>query len=220
LWYHCWQFILILVVLQNQEIRRPSHPIGIPSLSGPRSTILQFQRTEKVKALNYLPKYEQCSRLPMLTRILPAKYPVVTSFADWRFPTCLPLPRRDLQFLPCTDERPLAVLQAQLLSRDRSCRLTLHEDGCEAAHLVPKSEAVWFIRNGMSIYVNPGNVQAIDHHGNAIFVLAHLHHLMDQRAWVPMLKENKLVACTICKPPGQPLSNQFCSLYTTLGYKI
>ena len=62
-------------------------------------------------------------------------------------------------------------------------------------------------------YVNPGDAQAVDHHGNAILLRADLHHLMDKRAWVPMLKENRFVACTICKPPSQPLSSQFRHLY-------
>jgi hypothetical protein len=89
----------------------------------------------------------------------------------------------------------------------------LCEDGCELAHLIPKVEAVWFARNRMMHYVNPGDAHAIHHPGNLIFLRADLRHLMDQRVWVPMLKENRLVVCTMCKPPAQLLSPQFRLLY-------
>ena len=92
-------------------------------------------------------------------------------------------------------------------SSRRSCRVTLYEDGCELAHLIPKVEAVQFARNRMMHYVNPGDAQAIHHPGNLIFLRADLHHLMDQR------EENRLVFCTMCKPPAQLLSPQFRLLY-------
>ncbi|KAI1149084.1 hypothetical protein F4825DRAFT_431757 [Nemania diffusa] len=137
-----------------------------------------------------------------------SKYAVFTSYDDWPFQG-LPLQWQNYTIPPSPSARPFTGLEAQLQERDRSCRLTLYEDGCEVAHLVPKVEAAWFVRNQMMEFVNAGDTQAIDHHANAILLRADLHHLMDKRAWVPMLKEGQLVICTICKPPSQPLSSQF-----------
>jgi hypothetical protein len=68
----------------------------------------------------------------------------------------------------------------------------------------------------MMHYVSPGDAQAIHHPGNLIFLRADLHHLMDQRVWVPMLKD-RLVVCTMCKPPAQLLSPQFRLLYHSVA---
>lgn len=64
----------------------------------------------------------------------------------------------------------LIGLQPQLQERDRSCRFTSDEDGCEVVHLVPRGESVWSVCNQMADYVNARDPQAIDHHANAMLL--------------------------------------------------
>lgn len=74
------------------------------------------------------------------------KYPVVPSFAYWRFlhdnlshglPASLLLTGSYLSLTEAT------------LARDISCRITNHIDGREHAHVVLRSEERWFSENGM-----------------------------------------------------------------------
>lgn len=197
-----------LVSSQNQEKQSRKYRSGTLFLSDQDSISLP-QQTDTVSFYYLL--YPHGNEPYILISV--AKYPIFPSFAEWRFPQSLPLSWQNYAIPPSPDTRPFVGLQAQLQERDRSCRITLHEDECKVAHLVPRAEAAWFDSNMMDEYVNPGDLRAIDHHGNAILLRADLHHLMDQRTWVPMLKENRFVACTICKPPSQPLSSQFRHLY-------
>ena len=137
-----------------------------------------------------------------------ARYPIYTCFKEWCFPPSLPAPWREYAIPPIADTRLRKVPE-----RDSSCRLTLHADGCEIAHLVPTVDQEWFAHNQINRFVNQGDPQAINHHANAILLRADLHHLMDQRVWVPTLKEKKLLLCSMCKPPATPLSAHFRTLY-------
>lgn len=65
------------------------------------------------------------------------------------------------------------------------------------------------MRNNMGDFVDDTEVLAVDHPGNAMLLRADLHQVFDRRAWVPFLKDGKLVACTACKP--RAVSSQFRS---------
>ncbi|KAF2187453.1 hypothetical protein K469DRAFT_114092 [Zopfia rhizophila CBS 207.26] len=86
------------------------------------------------------------------------KYPMVPSFAHWRFPhdnlpkswtSCEPYK------LPLDRQLPRqSSLAEATLARDVSCRVTNHIKGTEHAHLVPRSEERWFSENSMFQYTN------------------------------------------------------------------
>jgi hypothetical protein len=130
---------LTQVSLQRREKQTLNHRIGIQCSLAPR---FFFFALVQVDRLSELRTHE------LLIPIFTGKYPIFTSFADWRFPQSLPMPWQHYTI----PESPETRRQAHLQERDRSCWLTLHEDGCEVAHLIPKAEAVWFARNRMMHY--------------------------------------------------------------------
>lgn len=85
--------------------------------------------------------------------------------------------------------------------RDASCRVTGIYDCCEQAHLVPASARDWWDRNMADI-----SGFEIESAQNGILLRMDLHRLFDLGAWVPMVKENKMVIHVL---RNSDISNQF-----------
>lgn len=127
------------------------------------------------------------------------KYPIVPSFSHWQFPHSN-LPEswavHDLSKPPTQRQLPRqSSLTEALLARDISCRVTNHIEGTEQAHLVPRSEELWFSRNGMFQYTNqqrPGT-EPIDDSCNAILLRSDIHTIFDQKRLVLVPKISAFV---------------------------
>ncbi|PQK17510.1 hypothetical protein BB8028_0008g00210 [Beauveria bassiana] len=95
------------------------------------------------------------------------RYPVVPSFRDWRFPHGQ---------LPDTWPSPKASPSTDTVRR---CALTNHGFGLTNAHIVPREEAEWFMRNGMSRY--GVDTRDINDSRNMIRLRADIHRCFDTR---------------------------------------
>lgn len=109
-------------------------------------------------------------------------------FADWLFPhDDLPFPWRHVHPDPLSSTPARSSTSTYILSRDLICRLTGHADGAEVAHLCPRSEDLWFHRNGMERYIlntRRSGLGAVDDAANAILLRADVHHVFDQARFV------------------------------------
>lgn len=133
------------------------------------------------------------------SRLKPFKYPVFPCFREWRFPhQSLPPSWHGGSFSSAicpSDSEPGNVSKAVAL-RDVSCRVSDHREGCEKAHLCPRSEATWFLKNGMQHYINnqfKPVFSAIDDPANVILMREDLHTSFDQHGFVfvPKAAENE-----------------------------
>ena len=127
------------------------------------------------------------------------KYPIVPSFFHWQFPhSNLPEPWavHNLSKPPTQRQLPRqSSLTEALLARDISCRVTNHIEGTEHAHLVPRSEELWFSQNGMFQYTQqqrPGT-EPIDDSCNAILLRSDIHTIFDQKRLVLVPKISAFV---------------------------
>ena len=67
--------------------------------------------------------------------------------------------------------------------RDGSCRMSDHEEGCEIAHLCPRSEDCWFHANEMQRYIHDvrrSGLGAINDISNVMLLRSDLHTAFDQ----------------------------------------
>jgi hypothetical protein len=89
--------------------------------------------------------------------------------------------------------------------RDGSCRVTGLYDCCEQAHLVPATERDWWDKNmaGTSGF-------EIESAKNGLFLKIDLHRLFDAGAWVPMVKENRMVVHVL---RNSVVTNQFIQIF-------
>lgn len=113
-------------------------------------------------------------------------YPVVAFFDSWRFPHG----RVPETWQQATTQPRDHSLRNTVAERDGNCRLTAHREVAEMAHVVPKSEADWYTRNGMSRYAElsrRAGDQTISSASNMILLRSDVHTLWDNRdfAFVP-----------------------------------
>ena len=156
------------------------------------------------------------------------KYPVIPSFAHWRFPhdnlpaswtSCKP-PQ-----LPLDRQLPRqSGLAEATLARDVSCRITNHIEGTEHAHLIPRSEERWFSENGMFRYTNqqrPGS-QPVDDAQNAILLRSDVHTIFDQKRFAIVPKSSILLVHIVAPGPSLQLTNLYhnVSLQPLVGVAI
>ncbi|KAK2770399.1 hypothetical protein CKAH01_14742 [Colletotrichum kahawae] len=95
------------------------------------------------------------------------RYPVVPSFRDWWFPHGQ---------LPDTWPSPKASPSTDTVRRRA---LTNHGFGLTNAHIVPREEAEWFMRNGMSRY--GVDTRDVNDSRNMIRLRADIHRYFDTR---------------------------------------
>ena len=77
--------------------------------------------------------------------------------------------------------------------RDLTCRVSQSTEGLAAAQLVPRVEASWFDRNGISIYGAIGAGVGLEDQKNVILMRADLYKSFDNRMFVFTPKDNKFV---------------------------
>ncbi|KAF2009685.1 hypothetical protein BU24DRAFT_455619 [Aaosphaeria arxii CBS 175.79] len=111
-------------------------------------------------------------------------------------PTEVPLDR----LLP----RRSSLTQATLI-RDISCRITNYIEGTEPAHLIPRSEELWFRANGMSRYTNrqSPDTEPINDTLNVLLLRSDIQDLFDQKLFVVVPKSAQLVV-HILAPGSSP----------------
>lgn len=119
-------------------------------------------------------------------------YPIVAFFDSWTFPHMdFPILWRTTTYGESSVLRPT---NTAVLERDRTCRLTNQRLGCELAHVVPKSEETWFLRNGMGMqYGSLGRREAsdkLDEPENVMLLRSDIHKAWDDRSFVFLPKPN------------------------------
>ncbi|KAJ9654530.1 hypothetical protein H2201_008988 [Coniosporium apollinis] len=118
------------------------------------------------------------------------RYPVVPCFSEWRFPhdNLPPSWAKDTHDSQTpTSSFETSNLSVALKVRDGSCRMSAHEEGCQIAHLCPRSEDRWFHANEMHRYIynvrKPGS-GAIDDISNVLLLRSDLHFAFDDLKFV------------------------------------
>ncbi|KAI9764044.1 MAG: hypothetical protein M1840_008920 [Geoglossum simile] len=120
---------------------------------------------------------------------VPYRYPIVPTFADWRFPhenlppdwTELANSQPTTQDVPPTAQSNVA---SAVFQRDSSCRISDHRDCTSCAHLCPSEECDWFTRNAMDQYnlqPQPVGLYIMDDVHNALRLRLDLHKDFDNR---------------------------------------
>ncbi|EGX87738.1 hypothetical protein CCM_09360 [Cordyceps militaris CM01] len=114
-------------------------------------------------------------------------YPIVPTFREWRFPhdrlppswtqTAPPEPIQQLQMYT------VSGLSIALRQRDGTCRITGCQEGVQTAHVCPRAEEDWYLRNGMSRY-NYGNSDSAHNIANVLLLRADLHIAFDKPGFV------------------------------------
>ncbi|KAG9625128.1 hypothetical protein KCU64_g19447, partial [Aureobasidium melanogenum] len=153
------------------------------------------------------------------------RYPLVPTFAHWRFPHGdLPYSWSQLRVPNMPPSRALprqGSLTDALLARDISCRLTATVEGTEHAHLVPRTEVDWFGRNTMFRYgVAPRpEIEPIDVPRNALLLRSDIHTVFDQRRFaitpkpLPVASDSAATHGLAVHLFSPGLSEQFARLY-------
>ena len=104
----------------------------------------------------------------------PYRWPVVTCFQDWKFPSVLPPVWARIRQ---ADYPSRVASQSQfgqaIRVRDVTCQISIHHTRTEIAHLCPTHEMNWFLSNTMSQYnvnssLDPGNL--MNDHTNAVLL--------------------------------------------------
>ncbi|KAF2453892.1 hypothetical protein BDY21DRAFT_354436 [Lineolata rhizophorae] len=136
------------------------------------------------------------------------KYPVCPSWDHWCPPSnehSLPSGFASFQIPDAPPYLGNGGFMDDLQRRDVSCRVTGVYDGCEQAHLVPASDQDWWYKNvaGTSGF-------EIESALNGIFLRSDLHRLFDAGAWVPMVKENRMVVHVL---RDSTVSKQFIEIF-------
>jgi len=119
----------------------------------------------------------------------PYRWPVVTTFLDWKFPRVMPeVWTRCTQIQGAgSNTTPQSTLTASIRQRDVSCRITAFQSGTEVAHLIPEHEKQWFLSNSMTRFNNdtsldPDNL--LRDLSNAVLLRSDMHTAFDQRKFV------------------------------------
>ncbi|KAK9477693.1 hypothetical protein V1514DRAFT_320820 [Lipomyces japonicus] len=117
-----------------------------------------------------------------------ANWPVVTCFEDWKFPSSLPsLWTRGLQ--PEHDAHSVAPVTSAdaVRTRDEVCRITAHYTGTQIAHIIPRAESGWFLRNEMFCWNDNYRRQdesLLEDQGNLMLLRSDVHAAFDNQIFV------------------------------------
>jgi hypothetical protein len=121
-----------------------------------------------------------------------ARYPIVSNFESWKFPTSVPgqLPSywRSLQI-------PSRPSQIHGFPSEPCCAVTGRHILLDSAHLIPVSETRWFERNVMKVFQprqGQDNINWINQPYNRLRLTREVHHLLDlgHIVFVPRLCRN------------------------------
>ncbi|KAK0260706.1 hypothetical protein LTR35_017964 [Friedmanniomyces endolithicus] len=131
-------------------------------------------------------------RAPNLSPPLPnLEYPIVPNFRCWRFP------HRDIP----DHWQPMAGTDAAQ-GQVESCRVTLtsHPRAVDESHIIPASEAKWFVVNNMAQYGNlarRGGVDVADMSDNLIHLRRDIHSLWDAAEFIIVPKHVRSAAAAL-----------------------
>ncbi|EER45825.1 conserved hypothetical protein [Histoplasma capsulatum H143] len=120
----------------------------------------------------------------------PSQYPIVPSFLDWEFPHGrIPEPWNQVPVTASSTTPDCAVTNFSLCT--------------EQAHIVPREEETWYVRNGMGIY--GANLGDINEATNVLPLRSDIHRCFDNRWFVIVPK----TAGTEVSTPAAHHSPQF-----------
>lgn len=141
-----------------------------------------------------------------------APYPIVPSFAHFRFPHGNLPPTwtaSSLRFPENVDQLLGWSFEHEVFSRDVSCRLTASTLGTEITHVLPHIEHDWFADNQMVQYMSrpeaiPANIT--DDTKNTMLLCSHLRTVFDQRGFVIVPKWGEWLVHVLSGAPSQELA--------------
>jgi hypothetical protein len=111
------------------------------------------------------------------------QYPVVPSFDDWEFPHGR-LPVSWPETIPPADERRRWPETIPPADERRRCGVTNFSYPLEEAHLIPRKETNWFLRNDMGRYNFTGAFPLINDPANLLPLKTDTHDIFDDRQFV------------------------------------
>lgn len=99
-----------------------------------------------------------------------------------------------------------------VLKRDVSCRVNNYTLGTEAAHLLPKSEELWFTNNSMLQYSAWEEKGTTDDPRNTLFLRSDVHTLFDAKRFVIAPKQGKWTTYVLQGAAQDELARNFHSI--------
>lgn len=127
-------------------------------------------------------------------------YPVCPSFRDWHFsPAAIPLAWVAAFEAHISPRNPIigpSQMSAGVHNRDGSCRITDSRDLVENAHIIPRSEREWFVREGMDTYNSAPDLpphHIVDDIKNGFLLRRDLHSAFDTNLFCLAVKDGKVV---------------------------
>ncbi|KAF8459573.1 hypothetical protein BGX38DRAFT_1264481 [Terfezia claveryi] len=112
------------------------------------------------------------------------QYAICDSFRSWSFPDMLP-PEWSIPTEPSTRMvLSVSAYSEEVRLRDEVCKISKYWDGSQVAHIVPKDEVEWFVRNGLGIYnanqmLRPVPENQISDVNNLILLRSDIHYSFD-----------------------------------------
>ncbi|KAK9480328.1 hypothetical protein V1514DRAFT_194182 [Lipomyces japonicus] len=122
------------------------------------------------------------------------KWPVVTCFKDWEFPSSLPpswirVPNAQK---PLFSFAPSEIISS-IHTRDVYCRITGHNTATDVAHIIPRAEKDWFENNGMRYWNwEPSLLEKslLDDQTNLMLLRSDVHQAFDDKYFVLYPKDS------------------------------
>ncbi|KAM3508030.1 hypothetical protein MY11210_006878 [Beauveria gryllotalpidicola] len=144
------------------------------------------------------------------------KYDVVANFGSCIFPhgRLPPSWLSPLLRLPNAIDQPRETSCNNVgLTRDVSCRVTNATLGTEGAHLLPKSEELWYTKNSMFQYSAFEEKGTPDDPRNAILLRSDAHTLFDAKRFLIVPKKDKWVTHALYGKPQDELARSFHNIH-------
>ncbi|TWU70693.1 hypothetical protein ED733_001540 [Metarhizium rileyi] len=145
-----------------------------------------------------------------------ARYDVVANFASCIFPHGRMPPTwlsDDLKIHKATGLSRETTFDSMVLARDISCRVTNSTLGTEGAHLLPKSEELWYTRNSMFQYSAWEERGTTDDPRNAILLRSDAHTIFDAKRFIIVPKKGKWVTHVLYGAAQDELAQSFHNVH-------
>ncbi|QLI73235.1 uncharacterized protein G6M90_00g093950 [Metarhizium brunneum] len=145
-----------------------------------------------------------------------ARYDVVADFASCIFPHGRMTPSwlsDDLKIHNATGLPRETTCDSIVLARDVSCRVTNSTLGTEGAHLLPKSEELWYTKNSMFQYSAWEERGTTDDPRNAILLRSDAHTIFDAKQFIIVPKKGKWVTHVLYGAAQDELARSFHNVH-------
>lgn len=132
-------------------------------------------------------------------------YPIGASFFDWQFPhDAIPDRWQEVPSPESLSTSNIPDTTATLAQRDRSCRISAHQELPQKAYVIPKEEQTWFTNNGMRRYTveeQRHGPELLDNVENMLLLRRDLQMLWDLQSFVfvPKGPQHEMVVHVIRK---------------------